>query len=122
MRNYCGLLAVDTGKTDFNNRYINRIMQMVPQNEEETVRPLFAALEVEVNEDYVEIVWQARTKAILNIPVLSDQFRTEMCSAFIDGTEVALHNQMKIRNQYGWVSLYQTDIQIGSKWMLRFYK
>lgn len=111
LRNYCGLLSVRQN-TDFSkNRYIHKIAPNIHTSERESVTPAFVPIEVEVTENCLYMTWKysGKNRLMLNFPILCEAEIT--CE--VDTRSVPLYNTMKIRNQYAWVNLYQSNLIDG---------
>lgn len=111
LRNYCGLLEVKTNKDYSQNRYVHKLLPDLHTTEQETVSPIFAPVDVVVHDGVLELKWETdgKTPFMVNIPTIV--FCAMNCS--VDGKKVKLINTMKLRNQYGWVDLWQSRIVSG---------
>ena len=117
IRNNCGLYKVEQNRDFYKNRYLHKALPNLETQASEKIIPLLADVRVHVDNNDVCIVWNANEdeKKMLSVPYLG----MKEISAFVDGKVIRLYSPIMIRNQYSWVSLYQTKTMHGRNWELR---
>ena len=81
------------------------------------IAPVFTDINVDVNTNETCIVWNVNKHG--NIMLSVPNFGVKEISVFVDGEKVCIFSPIMIRNQYSWVSLYQTELMRGKNWELR---
>lgn len=116
IRNNCGLYRLEKNRNFSGNRYLRKILSVFMSETAERIVPLFADMYIDVNEKEIRIVWNSDEceKRLLLVPCIGEKEIT----ALVDGKRIRTLNACVFRNQYAWVSLYQTDIIEGRNWEL----
>lgn len=116
LRNYCGLLEIRKNKDISKNRYLRKLFPEFHTQEFETITPLFVKIDVVEKEDCVCILWtnKRNRKFFINIPLLNNV----PIRCFVDGNEIELVETMKIKNQYDWITIWQSRELTGHQIVL----
>ena len=117
IRNSCGLYKVEQNKDLSKNRYIHKALPNLETQASEKIAPVFTDINVDVNTNETCIVWNVNKHG--NIMLSVPNFGVKEISVFVDGEKVCIFSPIMIRNQYSWVSLYQTKLMRGKNWELR---
>lgn len=118
MLNYCGLISsYIPPKPTIISKIKRKLSPLFPQKDILKKNPIFCPIEVMEEEKSLTITWNAQKKvnAIFNIPLLTDS--AEM-SLHVDGNHIPIFHIANIRNQYGWVRIFQSHPFNGQKWKL----
>ena len=117
IRNNCGLYKLEQNRDFSKNRILHKALPNLETQALERLSPFFSAVNVYVENDEVSIIWKTEedSKIILSVPLLE----TKGISVFVDDKKVRSLNSIMIKNQYSWVSLYQTEPMNGNRWELR---
>ncbi len=113
LRNYCGLISVKQNQDYSRNRYIHKILPDFHSPEKEMIAPIFATVDVEVLKDRLCIIWKnnRKGKIMVNLPMFTDAGVT--CK--VEDQIVPLFHTMKIRNQYAWLNVLQSQLIDGQR-------
>lgn len=109
IRKHFGLMGI---KTDDDKKAKNKVMQklrLASQEEAaEEVKPVFTAPQVKIT-DKIKITYQTEGLPVtVNIPDMSG-----MVTAYSGGQELKLTDALKIRDQYGWITVRQQILRSG---------
>lgn len=117
IRNVCGLLQVKIKKHYFVDRYLRKIYPLTNVTYRIMVQTLFAPIDVMTKDSSVIISWSAKDKGLktMLIPVICDVLDAKVV---VDGNVVNTTTTSMIKNQYGWVKVFQTGELNGSQWEL----
>lgn len=119
LRNYFGVLQVvrNSGiqERTFLNKIISRYGIDIPATEK--IIPAFLDVECAVRDGTFELFWQSKKKitAFFSAPLLCDKKKMTL---LVDGNEVPLYETGRIKNQYSWCRLIQSNVVKGKKWNL----
>lgn len=107
LKNYCGLLEIERNKDWSKNRYIHKLLPHFETEASCKVKPLFCPINVVEKNNELELTWNNSTpsEVIFNLPAIAEECKVEL---FADGIRVPLFCNSAIKNQYGWVFLYQS--------------
>lgn len=121
LRNYFGLLVIEENITLDSNRYIYILTHGIKKEVSEKIKPLFTEVSVKENKKQVEIIWTNRSKknVFLNLPMCTE---IDDMILKVDGKQIGLMKTLKLRNQYDWVTVYQSKHMKGNKWELIILK
>lgn len=113
LRNYCGLEKVETNIDCSQNRYLRKLLPDLQFHEKMTIAPVFAKVSVSEEKGVLSLTWDMDSPQpiFVNIPVL----RKVKMQCLVDGNAVKLIQAMQIRNQYDWVSVYQSKKVVGKQ-------
>ena len=70
-------------------------------------------------QDDVPVGKDERENVVLNLPVLDNISGTPSISLFVNGEPMIIQNNIKIRTQYGWCSIFQSKISNAQEWVLK---
>ena len=101
-----GLTELETGQ--HKQTLLGRLRSKVRGEAEETVRPCFVTPEVDVSSGLV-ITYHADKPLLLNIPLTGGRLRVTA-----DGEDLEMYEAMKLKNQYGWITLKQQHVKQDS--------
>ena len=120
LKNYCGLISVKHNKDWSKNRLIHKVLPQIKNTPICIVEPLFLPVQVLNKKDCVEIVWENTDKNdfFFNFPSLKKDCDIKL---FVDEFQVNLFCSEAIKNQYGWVFLYQSRRICGKNVKLVIY-
>ena len=109
IRKHFGLMGI---KTDDDKKAKNKVMQklrLTSQEEAaEEVKPVFTAPQVKIT-DKIKITYQTEGLSVtVNIPDMNG-----IVTAFSGGQELKLTDALKIRDQYGWITVRQQILRSG---------
>lgn len=113
MNNFFGLIAVRHNIDFTKNRFINKIIKTPRTKEYYSISPLFAAVEILESDNEIQFVFKNpnKKKVILNLPLLHELEAQQLkINIFAENKVVPFSPIMKIKNQYSWCTLYQTNI------------
>jgi hypothetical protein len=107
LKNYCGLLEIKRNKDWSKNRYVHKLLPHFETKASCKVKPLFCPINVFEKNNALELTWNNSTplEVIFNLPAIIEECKVEL---FADGIRVPLLCNSAIKNQYGWVFLYQS--------------
>ena len=106
LRNFMGLTEIETEQ--HKQTLLMRIRSKVRGDAVETVRPCFVIPDVDVSSGLV-VTYHVDKPLLLNIPLLNGGL-----SVTEDGGKLELYEAMRLRNQYGWITLKQCLVKQGS--------
>ena len=109
LKNYCGLLSVKRNKDWSKNRCVHRLFPSLRTEPSLTVQPIFCPISVTESERGVEITWDNNydKEIVFNLPAISENVFFEL---YADGEKTKNFVVESIKNQYGWVFVYQTHV------------
>ena len=121
LRNYFGLLKVDNNYEWSKNRVIHKLFPNIKTTNYTSVVPLMASFKIKEEATAITIKFDnnKRENVVLNLPVLDNITGTPSISLFVNGEQIPIMNNIKIRNQYGWCNIYQSKILNAQEWVLK---
>jgi hypothetical protein len=119
IRNYIGLLSV---KPNFSFRLrsvFRRLSRFFVDHESIKFTPLFNEFTTSIEEDQLILTYinSGNKKAMFNLPVIQHSGECPEFSLMLDGRPSKLKLDIKFRNQYGWCSLYKSEISTAREWV-----
>jgi len=120
LRNFLGLISVNPNYNIQENPILRRVSRFIKVESNVTVSPLFSEHTISAQEQEFTITFVNRDKkrVMFNLPLLSRPGDLPKLSLFIDGNPSALRCNLKIRNQYGWCDVYQSEVSRAREWEL----
>lgn len=110
IHNYYGLLELKIKPIQSKKQIINRIKAkfQIKGYENELIKPLFVNIDIETIPEYLMIKYKFTKKSplIVNIPC----FNNGHPIVSVDGINVVCRNVFVLKNQYGWVHVFQSKI------------
>lgn len=119
-RNFFGLLKIKRNKDFSKNRIINKLLPNLTFENTILFSPLFADVSVEEKNNvlFIHFKNEKREEVLLNVPVL-ESGKMPVLKLIIDNIEQKLHQNTKIKNQYGWCTVYQSKEFNNQKFTLK---
>lgn len=120
--NYFGLIEI---KKQRNNKIVNKLNGYLKTKDKIdnkfTKKPIFCPIKIETKITGFSIIWRLKknVSAYINIPSfcnLSDM----TLKLSVDNVEKSIICIAKIRNQYDWLNINQSQITTGKEWRLTF--
>lgn len=107
LKNFCGLLEVKRNIDWSKKYYLHKLIPKLKSEVSCSFRPIFCPIYITENNNLIEITWNVNRKSelIFNLPSILN-----FCSVklFADGKEKHIFCNSAIKNQYGWVYIYQS--------------
>ena len=117
LRNFPGLLRVDTERDWTRNRLIHRLLPRLASAPRETVRPQLCPVEVQGEDGCLRLTWNPPAgRYMVNLPVL--QGGQPRVRVLADGKELPTLSALCVRNAYGWVRLIQAAAEVRERLVL----
>ena len=116
-RIHFGLIEVSNQKKT-NNKVLNKFINIDIKN---YLKPLFTTHKISSFDNKgikIEFENPLKKEVILNIPSSITKCMYEHISLEVDNKEVKLFENLKIRSQYGWFNIIQSNKQMGKSWKL----
>ena len=107
LKNYCGLLEIKRNRDWSKDKYVHKLLPHLKTETSCKVKPQFCPINVIEKNNALELAWNNNTSSevIFNLPAIAEECKVEL---FADGIRVPLFCNSAIKNQYGWVYLYQS--------------
>lgn len=106
LKNYCGIFDVKQNKDWSNKRYIKKIIPCLIKGAECTLKPMFYPISVKEESGFLLIRWDCSGEHLfVNIPAVYANCSFQL---FIDDKNIPILCNSAIKNQYGWVNLFQS--------------
>lgn len=108
LKNFCGLLEIEKNKDWSKNKYVRRLFPHFETDMACKFKPVFCQMSVREMDDALELTWCNKTtssEVLFNLPAITEYCKVQL---FADGKEFSLFCNSAIKNQYGWVFLYQS--------------
>ena len=117
VRNHFGLIEMSNSNKTIKLR-LNRFINKTISNK---TTPIFCNYNITNNSNEIIIEFENHNakKVILNIPSILSKNKFDHISLVVDGSKISLYENMKIRNQYNWVNIIQSNISNGKIWKLK---
>lgn len=112
IKNFFGLLEVKRNKDWSKNRYVHKLIPSLDSEIELSLKPLFVGISVFEANGTLEIILENHTdkEVIFNAQVSNQNQRIDL---FVDGSVIPCGCNEAVRNQYGWMYLYQSHAIVG---------
>ena len=117
LRNYCGLMEVRQNKDYSTNRWFRKILHKLEYEISETIIPVFTDIQVINKNNSLEIVWTYTGNKKLMFSCSS--YKMADFKLYTEFGKEPLLYLMKIRNQYSWLDLLQSQRRKANIWTLR---
>lgn len=86
------------------------------------LRPVFTCFEVEIGTDTIEIIYETKVRqGYLNIPIFQFQNTKTEIRFFVDEEEIRSSEVARIKNQYGWVTIFRSGLATGKLWKVTIH-
>ena len=122
LRNYLGLIEIEPNYNFQGNRVLRRIYRYINTRQNVTIRPLFAEYSISMQEDAFVITFinPSNRRAVFNLPMLEHVGDLPEFSLTMDGRPSTLKCNLKIRNQYDWCKVFESEASTAREWVLIF--
>lgn len=121
LRNYFGLLEVNVNRDWQRNKIIHKLLPNLKSLSYISVCPIMA--EFKINEEDAAIVISfdnfMKNNVILNFPILENVTSLPSISLLVNGEPMRIQNNFKIRTQFGWCCVFQSESSNAHKWVLK---
>ena len=117
VRNHFGLIEMENSNKTIQSR-LYRFKKKTISNK---TAPIFCEYNITKNSNEIIIEFKNYNakNVILNIPSLLSKNKFDHLSLVVDESKISLYENMKIRNQYDWVNIIQSNISNGKIWKLK---
>ncbi len=107
LKNCCGLLSINRNYDIIGNRYLHRLFPMLIPTASMRLTPLFYPPSVEYKDGRLIVNWVVKkcNDLIFNLPTTLVDTHTAL---EVDGKSISINCIEAVRNQYGWVWLFQS--------------
>ncbi|MFY9243737.1 MAG: hypothetical protein WAO74_11990 [Polaribacter sp.] len=120
LRNYFGLLQVETNKNWTKNRIIHKLLPNIKYKNYITIIPIMVDFKVSTQEEGLVIKFNniKQQNVMLNLPILENSLKNPIINLQVNNEPMLLQNNIKIKTQYGWCSIYQSKKSTAKDWVL----
>lgn len=119
IKNFLGLLEVKRNKDWSKNRYVHKLLPSLVSETVLTLKPLFANIAVSETNGILEISFEnlSNSEVTFNAPVAN---QNQIICLTSDKAQILTACNEALRNQYGWVWLFQSHSFYGRIIKMRF--
>ena len=114
IKNFCGLLKVTTERDWSSNRIIRKLMSVRVKDAFLQYHPSYPVFQINTSKETLTILYKASGDVSIGNLVFQDQ--PKGIDLIVDGNEQIIVNTGFFRNQYTWVNLYQSRLNVGNEW------
>ncbi|MBO6526352.1 hypothetical protein [Erythrobacter sp.] len=119
-QNHFGLLSQSTNATRANLRIIGKIFPNRVIGRNAVIKPVFSQVRIERGANSIQIVFETDGHTgFFNAPLFEDEANNIIIEFFVDGNPLRAQNTGRSRNQYGWISVWRSQLANGKRWEAR---
>tara|TARA_R110002051_G_scaffold238375_2_gene299123 strand:+ start:14744 stop:16273 length:1530 start_codon:yes stop_codon:yes gene_type:complete len=121
LRNYIGLIKEVHNINWSKNRFINKLLPNIKSTDYIKTIPVVTSFKIKETKNAIVINFDniTRENVVFNFPMLDSVIGTPKISLLVDGEPMMVVNNIKIKTQYGWCSIYQSKISNAQEWVLK---
>lgn len=121
LRNYCGLLKMSKNYNWTINILMRKLLPNIRSRDYISISPSLSEFSTsyESNTLIIKFYNRKRENVALNFPILEDLITVPSLSLLVNKKPMVIMNNLKIRTQYGWSNIYQSQICNAEEWILK---